>query len=100
MRLGPLIVLATACGAYGQVPLTPSARALKISSAEPPEKCVLIGGFSTSDDCLGGTGEGNADQDAQFDCIRWKADSMGGNRAVLDATVQGGYYRGRVYKCP
>jgi hypothetical protein len=34
-----------------------------------------------------------------MECIKWKADTVGGNYAVLDTAVGDGYYKGRVYRC-
>ena len=92
--------LLAACATWSHLPLSPSARAVEITRAEPPDSCELVGAFSTSDDCLAGLGSGDTDQDAQLDCIRWKSDAIGGNHAVLDAAMKDGYYAGRVYRCP
>jgi hypothetical protein len=60
----------------------------------------MVGTFFTYNDCLGGMGTGDTDDDAQMECIKWKSDEVGGNWAVLDTAVGDGYYKGRVYACP
>lgn len=89
----------TGCG-WQRHELRPSAEAVKITKDEPPDSCALLGGFFTYRDCLRGMGVGDTDEDAQIECIRWKADQRGGNYAVLDAAVGSGYYKGRIYSCP
>jgi hypothetical protein len=79
--------------------LTPSAEAVKVTKNEPSGTCDLKGTFFTYRDCLSGMGTGNTDEDAQIECIKWKADSTGGNWAVLDAAAGDGYYKGRIYRC-
>ena len=48
-------LLVVGCG-WQRHTLTPSAKAVKVTKAEPPATCALKGTFFTYRDCLGGLG--------------------------------------------
>lgn len=92
-----LVFVAAGCG-WQRHTLTETARRVRVTSSEP-SSCDMVGTFFTYSDCLSGMGVGNTDGEAQMECIRWKADRLGGNVALIDSTVGDGYYRGRVLRC-
>ena len=86
-------------GGWTRHDLTPESEEVKISKNEP-QNCTMVGGFSTYTDCLKGLGTGDTNMEAQYECIKWKTNMLGGNFAVLDASIGDGYLQGRCLKCP
>ena len=95
-----LAVFMQACG-WTRHELSPRAQAVKISKNEPGDECRMVGTFYTWDDChRGGSVIGGTKDEAQLECIRWKADTENANYDVLEVMVSESFYKGRLYACP